>query len=375
MAIYAAPIGLVTAAAVLWKERRAPGKVVLLGVVSLALCLGLLSPHLIRNQMVYGSAVGSKDLQRENGTPAFSVAGILSNIIRNAALHSNTGMPRLTHVINWIATTAQSWTGRPPDDPEFTSGTRTVTTPPDQFLVFDSFAASPWQVMLILAAVVAGPFVARKEHLAPAALCVCLAGVVVFCSVLRWQIWNSRYHLPLLLLFMPVVAALLAPRFRRWLTGILGAGLLAFGFVIVASNQSRPVFDASFRAQPRLQKYFFSPSGAQFYEPMRAAAGQIVAAGCSEVGLKLSADDAEYPLWLMLREAGFKGRIDHQFVSGPSSRLPGPERLPDVIITTLSGGPEGDLAGAFPTRTKIGPYTLYWSAKASGQQAPSSAKH
>ena len=68
----------------------------------------------------------------------------------------------------------------------------------------------------------------------------------------------------------------------------------------------------------------------------------------------------------MLREAGFKGQIHHQFVTGPSGRLPGPARTPDVIITTFSGRPAGKMAEMFPTHTEIPPYTLFWSARVSG---------
>jgi 4-amino-4-deoxy-L-arabinose transferase-like glycosyltransferase len=361
MIIFAAPIGVAAAAALAWKQRNAFASLLLPGVISLAIWLAIVSPHFIRNRMVYGSAVGSQTAQAQTGMPRFSIPGILSNLIRNAQLQANTGIPPLTHALNQIADTLQSWTGRPPNDPEFSSGAKD-SPPPDQFLVFDSYASSPWQVGLILVAAAVGFAGLRKNRLAMLGMGLGLAAAVLFCSVLRWQIWNCRYHIPLLLFFMPLAAAVLVPRMPRWLASALATGLLLFGCVIVASNQSRLIFNAAYRAQPRLQQYFFSPLGEQFYAPMRDAVREIVASRCNAVGLKLSPDDAEYPLWLMLRDAGFKGRIDHQFVEGPSARLPGPERLPDVIITTLPGRPVGEMGQLFPAQTKIGPYTLYWSA-------------
>jgi 4-amino-4-deoxy-L-arabinose transferase-like glycosyltransferase len=361
MIIYAAPIGFATAAALAWRQRGALAQLLLPGTASLAICLAIVSPHFIRNRMVYGSAVGSQTVQAQTGVPRFSVPGILSNLIRNAQLQANTGMPPLTHALNQIANTLQGWTGRPPNDPEFSSGAKD-SPPPDQFLVFDSYASSPWQVALTLAAAAAGFAGFRKSRLAMLGMGLGLVAAVLFCSILRWQIWNSRYHIPLLMFCMPLAAALLVPQIPRWLASVLAAGLLFFGCVILASNQSRPIFNAVYRAQPRIQQYFFSPLGEQFYAPMRDAVREIVASGCNAVGLKLSPDDAEYPLWLMLSEAGFKGRIDHEFVEGPSARLPGPDRLPDVIITTLPGRPVGEMGRLFPAQTRIGPYTLYWSA-------------
>ena len=139
--------------------------------------------------------------------------------------------------------------------------------------------------------------------------------------------------------------------------------MLVFGVAVIAgNNRSRPIFDATWRAQPRVEQ-LLSFQGVQYYGPMQEVAGQIMAAGCVDVGLKISADHPEYPIWVMLRAAGFKGEIHHQLVSGPSSHLPGPARMPDVIITTLSGQPTGQLAEMFPTQSEIGPYTLHWSAE------------
>ena len=99
-----------------------------------------------------------------------------------------------------------------------------------------------------------------------------------------------------------------------------------------------------------------------------------MAAGCTEVGVKFSANQPEYPFWLMLREAGFKGHIHHEFVEGPTARLPAPMSPPDVIVTALPGKPVGEMAILYPTATEIGPsgvqphFTLFWSAKISEQR-------
>ena len=377
MLIYGAPVGVAAAAALLWNQRKGVSPLFLPGTSALTICLALVLPHFIRNQMVFGSTIGSQSSLDTAGIAHPSPGGILFNVIHNTELHSNTGIPALTHQLNQLAHAFESWTGRRPDDPELSFQSSKFALPgmelsgayaaPDEFFICDSFAPSAWHVGLIGLAAVSGLLTPRKNRLALVGMGLAFAGFVLFCAALRWQIWGSRYHLPALLLFMPLVATLLVPRTSRWLTDAAGAGLLIFGIVIVANNSSRPIFDPAWRAQPRLEQLLaFHVS--RYYQPMRAVVGQIMAAGCVDVGLKFS-NEPEYAFWLMLREAGFKGEIHHQIVEGPSSRLPGPLRLPDVIVTTLSGGPVGTTALRFPTRTEIAPFTLHWSAKISQKRA------
>ena len=263
MVFYAAPIGVAVAATLLWQERRAWASLLPPALAALTLCLALVLPHFIRNQIVFGSAIGSQTVQGNHSINHVSLSGILSNLIRNVELHSNTGMPALTHQLNRLAHTIQGWTGRAPDDPAL-SNFSSMYEPPDEFFVFDSFAASPWHAGLVGIAAVVGMMTWRKNRLALAGMGLAFAGFVFFCMTLRWQIWNSRYHLPPLLLFMPLVAAVLVPRISRWVVYAGGLGLLVFGMVIVANNRSRPIFDASWRAKPRLEQ-LVSFQGEKYY--------------------------------------------------------------------------------------------------------------
>ena len=358
--IFGFPIGLATAVVLVWHHRRAPLEMARLSIIALVACFALALPHLIRNQAVFGSTGGSRAVGQALRVDHLTIAGSLSNLIRNAALHSNTGFPALTHVVNGALETLQSWTGRAPEDPSL-SLRSDMYEPPDEFFVFDGFAASPWHVALIVIALGLGLSAPRRFRTPLIGWGLAFSGFVLFCTLLRWQIWNCRYHLPLLLLFMPVAAALIVPRTARWLPVAASVGLLAFGLDIAAHNRSRPIFDAAWRSQPRLEK-LLSFQGVRYYKPTLEAATQVAAAGCTVVGLKLGPDDPEYALWIALRQAGFKGQIVNAFVSGPSARLrEGPSRMPDVIVSSVPGRPAGQMAEMYPTHTKAGVYTLYWS--------------
>ena len=148
MIFYAAPVGVVVATILIWKQRGAFSRVLLPGISALAISLALVSPHFIRNKIIFGSIIGSQSTQHAAGISHISLSGVLSNIIRNTELHSNTGIPALTHELNQLAHIIQSWTGRAPEDLQL-SDHSSLYEPPDEFFVFDSFAASPWQVALI----------------------------------------------------------------------------------------------------------------------------------------------------------------------------------------------------------------------------------
>jgi hypothetical protein len=377
MVVYAAPVGLATAAALVWKLRPGVRQLLLPATASLVVCIALVLPHFLRNEAVYGSVVGSQAVLTDHGVPHASVSGVVFNVFHNLELQTSTGFEGLTHVFNQILHALEKCTGRSADDPGLSIHS-SMYEAPDEFFVFDSFAASPWHMLLIGAAAVMGLAGPRQNRLALMGLGLAGTGFVLICALLRWQIWSSHYHLPVLVLFLPAMAAILAPRINRWCLLATGAGLLAFGLIIVAHNRSRPIFDPAWRAEPRLQQ-MFSFQGTKFYQPMRLAATQIAATGCEEVGLKLWGDHPEYPLWLMLREAGFKGKIHHALVEGPSAKIPASTPPPDVIVTSLEAKPSEALAAAYPTSTKIGPtgeepvIILYWSVKMSERRAQAKA--
>lgn len=362
-AIFALPLVVAAAGVIAWQNRKSLPRLLVPSALAIAVCLVLVSPHLLRNHRTFGSSVGSQAAVDGHGIARITVNGTMSNLIRNLALHANTGVPPLTRALNKMARSAQQWTGRPADDPELNAYGGEMKELPDQLRVFDSMASCPWHVALIGVAFVIA--LVRGRHHSPLALAaiVSLAGFVLFCALLRWQPWNSRYHLPWLNLFMPIVAAAVVPRLPRLGTGLLGFGLLAFAVVIVANNQSRPVFDPAFRALPRVSQMLYC-HGRHYEGPLREVVRLVTAVPCRKVGLKLWPDDPEYPLWLMLREAGFQGRISHQFVAGPSARIPGPEEVPDVVITAQASQPEGDDRKRFPYRENIEMFCLYWSAEA-----------
>ena len=141
------------------------------------------------------------------------------------------------------------------------------------------------------------------------------AGFLLFSSLLKWQPWNARLHLPLFVLWSPFIAAVLS-RSQR-VASCLAIGLLISALPWVVQNKSRPltgsrnIFNTS-----RIDLYFSNRT--KLRDPYIEATAFIRSQKCSQVGLLL--DDWEYPLWVLLRGDNNIGvRITHVGVANNSA--------------------------------------------------------
>ncbi len=332
------------------------------GVAVLLLTAAVLNaPHLLRNTMLYGSPLGSVWIHQVERNKTFSVSGTLSNALRNLALHDQTGIPTLTGWLNQAIAAAHQLTGRDLNDPDtsYYKGRFSFTT---QLRVFDSMGPCPWHLaLLLLALVVAGSRV-RRNGLWLVYPALGAVGFVLFCAVLRWQEWHTRIHLGWLVPLMPYCAAALGDRLKRWGTVTASLALLAFAALCLAKNESQPVFNREFAAQPRVQQMLWLHGPGQ-YPAWLGMATDLSRSDARNIGLKLDFDDPEYVLWALLEERRFRGRIDHFYVDDPSARIPLPVQIPDVLIAGLRVEPQGNFTNLFPTATVYGKYTVFWSAE------------
>lgn len=361
MFVYAAPLGLGLIAWWLVKMPGWAGRLRVATVVAIAI-LALNGPHWLRNQRVFGSPLGSKHILEVERNGSFSVSGTFSNVIRNLLLETNTGIPPLTDLLNRVLLAAHRLTGRDLNDPatSYYLGNFEVA---HQFDVRDSEAANPWHVGLILLTLVllsAAPR-AHARWLGYAALWI--GGFVLFCALLRWQRWHTRIHLGFLVALMPVVAAVIAGRKRPWLAYASALLTGSFALICLGANRSRPVLDPNFTSLPREAQYT-AAHGFGVYDADRKIAEEIILSGAREVGLKLGFDDAEFPLWVLLRNRGFSGRLQHVAVENESSRLPVNLPAPEVVICSAPALP-AELQRQFPYKLDYGLARVHWSAGAS----------
>jgi hypothetical protein len=159
---------------------------------------------------------------------------------------------------------------------------------------------------------------------------------------------------------MPWVAVVFLTRLPAWATGLTMLLAVAQASYVVARNESRPLLDPTFTQVPREQQYM------AIHMPHRISAylqacDALARAGVRHVGLKLQYADFEYPLWVMLRNRGFTGRIDHVYVEDVSAKLQRQPPRPEVVLTTFNPPPAA-VTNDFPRLRSYGYVTLCWPA-------------
>ena len=329
----------------------------------MGVCLALVLPHFMRNFSLYGSPAGAQSSQVGAMNAPLSLSGALSNLIRNAALHANTGVRPLTQALSHLLGALHALTGRSLQDPA-------TTLLPDSFQfprelkITDSDAGNPYHLALILWAI--GSIGLRPGQNRRLTVCAGLltAGMALFCFLLRWQPWHSRYQLPFFVGFMPVAASVISSQWPRWAVGAAAGVVTGFGLVVIAENETRPIFNPAYLAQSRTGKMLYH-YGPLFQENLATLAGDILRSGCTGVGLKFLSDDAEYPLWVLLRERTFTGRIDSVFVENDSAKLGSEGAHADVLVTMTGRVLPAESGARSPYCMEYGQVTACWSEKTS----------
>lgn len=352
--LYAAPWIVVAGPCLLFRARTGRDRV-LLAVLFSGAFVSLNAPHMLRNDALYGSPLGSPTMFARERNERVTAPAVFSNILRNLALHNGSGIAPVTRALNWIAARAHRLTGQDLNDPATTYHVGKFQFP-ENFLVYDSYASGTFHVLLIgLALCLACRAPIRNRRL------WCYAGLiltsfVLFCAYLKWQQWHVRIHLAYFVLLMPFVALLLCQRCPRWVPALASGVVLLFGACTLARNLSRPIGNPGFVTLPRENQSLFV-HGQPINGPYGSLASAIVASHCRVVGLKLGFDDAEYPLWVMLRNRGFRGEMHHIFVEDNSFRLDTGDVPPEVIVAG-SGTPPASVRMQYPFQTTFGDFVL-----------------
>jgi hypothetical protein len=165
---------------------------------------------------------------------------------------------------------------------------------------------------------------------------LCVVGAfVLFCVVLKWSLWATRYHLPVFELFCPVTGLVLARwgrpgkawarRVRPAIVGCIAAALLAGAVPFAIMNDLRPLIGPKSVFSTSRESQYFAGCEELTLE-YQSVADALHRAGIREVGLGMMETDSEYPLWILLRDRlGDPVRLEHMYVLNASAGL---EELP-----------------------------------------------
>ncbi len=160
------------------------------------------------------------------------------------------------------------------------------------------------------------------------------ASWILFCSMLRWQPFVTRYMISYLALLCPVIVIVMQQVFTRykkfWERVVLAGvyGITAY-FLIIE-------FQYLYRNGITYEHLGYFDSGqVELWTDYDRISNYIIEQGYDEVGLSLGADTYEFPIWRMLEP--IDSEIRHVLVSGELEKYESEGFLPDCIWVTRSG--------------------------------------
>ena len=342
--VFAAPL---VAALGYWMLSRLRKQLLLSAAVMVLIPLVINSGYYLRNQTLFHNPVGPVAENALVVNASFSPPAIVSNLMRDGILQFGTPITRVNQwVEHGIARVHAQVLHIGVSDP--------ATTYPDAVFhvnalsLDEDYAGDPLQALLAIAAVLVIFVLAFRRVAATRSQLIYAGGLAVafllFAAYLRWQPWNSRLELPLLVLAGPLIAVVLARRANVVLVSVVGLALCVAAVPWVIDNQTRPLVGFAFPAQPRYladgatifntsrtELYFVKGRKGPFIEAA-AAANQI---DCQEIGFWSGPADWEYPLWVLAS----RSRVDAVLVNNESKHAAGFASKPCMLVDVTADQP------------------------------------
>jgi hypothetical protein len=294
---------------------------------------------------------------------AYGIPILISSIVKNASLHmvipldfiSSEALEKAVQKIHEIL-------GVDINDPRNTLGSNFNL----QALVptFEDTAGNPVHLgLLLLAAMVClSSRNLRTNKYLVSYLTTILCSFLLFCLLLKWQMWHSRLHLPIFVLISPFIGIVISSKYHKSIANVIMIILLQTSLVYVLLNDFRPLLGE--------QNIFNTNRIDQYLRPVRNEKNNYINAAkfvsqteCKNIGLSLSG--MEYPWWILLNESHQVSRIEHINVKNISSvkyrSYPYNNFIPCAIVSVGSAQSE-----EIYTAGNI--YIRGWSSGASGQK-------
>jgi hypothetical protein len=283
------------------KRWQAWGPILVISGIVLLVNVG----HFYRNFQLFNSPLGPG---RAGPIPGFEFANqtigtraFISNLVRNAALHVNTPIPMLNAGVEYSVQALHRWLNINPDDPRITWGGTHFEV--NLFIISEDVSGNFVHLLLILLSltvIIIWKVQRKVDSLFTYSMLVTTA-FLLFAFYLKWQPWHSRLHLPLFILWSPVIGLLLAQIPYRHALNVTAILLVTQAAPFLLFNPTHPlvgqrnIFNLS-----RAEQYFLTRPILQ--EPYLLAAQLIEQRKCRQVGLSLPPGTAEYLFWVVIQQ-------------------------------------------------------------------------
>lgn len=305
-----------------------------------AIAIGFSLPTYWRNYQTFNNVLGD-DLGTRN--EVIGLTELISNILRNLAL-----IIPINDFWVFLEDFHENILKIDVNHPDITLG-GTVFAPLFAWPMLtpnEDFAANPVHFLLGCMAIVFLIYAITKKNgnltevLTLAAANV--AGFLLFCLLIKWQIWGNRLMLPAFILATPVtgyfVTYCLSKAMQRTLLLLLASVAIIYSLTSVY-RPLIPLPSAWTNVNP--QSILFAQRKSLYFkgynkqlEKYTAFADRVSNENCKRIGLSLGKNGLEYPLWDILAERGLQDfKLKHLNVNNKSKFLP-PE-FPDSEICAI----------------------------------------
>lgn len=285
-------------------------------ILAIAAVIALInSGHYLRNIELFGAPTSTYPYKWS--PDAYGIPIFISSLVKNASLHmvipldfiSTDSLEKAIHKLHEIL-------GVDINDPRNTFGTDFNF----QALVptFEDTAGNPihFWLLLIAAVVCLSSRNLRKNKYLVSYLTTILCSFLLFCLLVKWQMWHSRLHLPIFVLISPFMGIVLSKNYHKNVGNVIMIILLQISLVYVLLNEFRPILGE--------QNIFNNNRINQYLRPVRNdknnyinAAKFVAKTECKNIGLSLSS--MEYPWWILLEKYHQVVRLEHINVKNISS--------------------------------------------------------
>jgi hypothetical protein len=290
-----------------------------------------------------------------------SPAVFASNTIRNLAMHVPMDCKPPLAIVNqpgrWLLAGLEqlhTLTGLSPTDPRTSWGNASIFNRSTGCIYDEHYSGNPLHALLILATCLALPFLRTVSSRVKWFTLTLVTGFLLLSLILRWQFWGTHLQLPLFVLWAPIIAITLGRVHRPDLARIAALLAVLLSFLWIYNNHMRPLSGLVTGSMPFRDEQYFQYNKAVYpaYDSMTEL---IAGTGCERVGLRIGSLALEYPLWVLLREKGFEGVIQHVDVPNETSVYEDPAFVPCAIV---SEGPSSDYV-AILSEHPFGNYYVY----------------
>lgn len=287
----------------------------------------------IRSYDLYQNFFNNPVRITEHANQLYTPAALLSNLVRNAALHTGTPYGHVNKLIYQGIAALHQLLRVDINDPRTTSSD---TFPWISFRTEETLVGNFLHAGLTLIAFAAVLWKRKAFGSIPFTLAlVAASSFLFFSSLFKWQIFGSRFHLAFFVLFCPLIAMVIDRWVGKW-SFAAGIVLVLAAFPWLFQIDQRPLIPGeqsmtgSILRETRLDLLY--ANGPHLTHPYETIINKIKEGNCRSVGLMLKGGSAEYPLWVLM-DAPRDDRLQMGWiVSGPSAKYEPPEFRPCAVV-------------------------------------------